>query len=47
MSVVGILIVLGLLVWLAYFGWSILFLAPLCVPLLLGQLLLANWPRLS
>ena len=30
MSVVGILIALGLLVWLAYRGWSILLLAPLC-----------------
>jgi H+/gluconate symporter-like permease len=45
MSVVGILIALGLLVWLAYRGWTILLLAPLCAliaALLAGQLLLAN-----
>src|SRR6202048_1939905 len=46
MSCVGILIALGLLVWLAYRGWSILLLAPLCAliaALLAGQPLLANW----
>jgi H+/gluconate symporter-like permease len=45
MSVVGILIALGLLVWLAYRGWSILLLAPPCAQiaaLLAGQPLLAN-----
>jgi len=45
MSVFGILIALGLLVWLAYRGWSILLLAPLSAliaALLAGQLLLAN-----
>jgi H+/gluconate symporter-like permease len=48
MSVVGILIALGLLVWLAYRGWSILLLAPLCAliaALLAGQPLLANWTQ--
>src|SRR5262245_24883475 len=49
MSVVGILIGLGLLVWLAYRGWSILLLAPLCAliaALLAGQPLLANWTQI-
>src|ERR1700732_966137 len=48
MSVVGILIALGLLVWLAYRGWSILLLAPLCALIaafLAGQPLLANWTQ--
>ena len=48
MSVVGILIALGLLVWLAYRGWSILLLAPLCAliaALLAAQPLLANWTQ--
>ena len=48
MSVVGILIGLGLLVWLAYRGWTILLLAPLCAliaALLAGQPLLANWTQ--
>jgi H+/gluconate symporter-like permease len=48
MSVVGILIALGLLVWLAYRGWTILLLAPLCAliaALLAGQPLLANWTQ--
>ena len=48
MSVVGILIVLGLLVWLAYRGWSILLLAPLCALIaafLASQPLLANWTQ--
>src|SRR5271167_4426446 len=48
MSIVGILIALGLLVWLAYRGWSILLLAPLCAliaALLAGQPLLANWTQ--
>ena len=30
MSILGILIALGLLIWLAYRGWSILLVAPLC-----------------
>ena len=48
MSIVGILIALGLLVWLAYRGWSILLLAPLCAlvaALMAGQPLLANWTQ--
>src|SRR6202140_4174506 len=48
MSIVGILIALGLLVWLAYRGWSILLLAPLCAlvaALLAAQPLLANWTQ--
>ena len=48
MSVVGILIALGLLIWLAYRGWTILLLAPLCAliaALLAGQPLLANWTQ--
>ena len=48
MSVVGILIALGLLVWLAYRGWTILLLAPLSAliaALLAGQPLLANWTQ--
>src|SRR6202140_4073821 len=48
MSIVGILIALGLLVWLAYRGWSILLLAPLSAliaALLAGQPLLANWTQ--
>jgi len=49
MSIVGILIGLGLLVWLAYRGWTILLLAPLCAliaALLAGQPLLANWTQI-
>jgi H+/gluconate symporter-like permease len=48
MGVVGILIGLGALVWLAYRGWTILLLAPLCAliaALLAGQPLLANWTQ--
>ena len=48
MSILGILIGLGLLVWLAYRGWTILLLAPLCAliaALLAGQPLLANWTQ--
>jgi H+/gluconate symporter-like permease len=48
MSIVGILFALGLLVWLAYRGWSILLLAPLCALIaarLAGQPLLANWTQ--
>jgi H+/gluconate symporter-like permease len=48
MSVVGILIALGLLVWLAYRGWTILLLAPLCAliaALLASQPLMANWTQ--
>ncbi len=48
MGIAGILIGLGVLVWLAYRGWSILLLAPLCAliaALLAGQPLLANWTQ--
>jgi H+/gluconate symporter-like permease len=48
MSILGILIALGFLVWFAYRGWSILLLAPLCAliaALLAGQPLLANWTQ--
>jgi H+/gluconate symporter-like permease len=50
MSVVGILIALGLLIWLAYRGWTILLLAPLCAliaALLAGKPLLANRTQTS
>ena len=45
MSVVGILIALGLLVWLAYRGWSSILLCALIAALLAGQPLLANWTQ--
>lgn len=48
MGVAGILIGLAVLVWLAYRGWTILLLAPLCAliaALLAGQPLLANWTQ--
>src|SRR3954452_4390760 len=48
MGVVGILVGLGVLVWLAYRGWTILLLAPLCAliaALLAGEPLLANWTQ--
>lgn len=48
MGVVGILVGLGVLVWLAYRGWTILLLAPSCAliaALLAGQPLLANWTQ--
>ena len=38
MGIVGILIALGLLIWLAYHGWSILLLAPATA------LLRPHWP---
>ncbi|MGI6246287.1 MAG: GntP family permease [Pseudochelatococcus sp.] len=49
MGILGILISLGLLIWLAYRGWSILLLAPACaiiVALLAGQPALANWTQI-
>ena len=49
MGIFGILIALGLLIWLAYRGWSILLLAPLCALLaafLAGEPLLANWTQI-
>ena len=48
MGLLGILIGLGLLVWLAYRGWSVLLLAPaaaLVAALLGGEPLLANWTQ--
>jgi H+/gluconate symporter-like permease len=48
MGLIGILLALGLLIWLAYRGWSILLLAPLCAmiaALLAGEPLLANWTQ--
>ncbi|MDQ8020231.1 MAG: GntP family permease [Moraxellaceae bacterium] len=46
MGLLGILIALGLLIWLAYRGWSVLLLAPLAAVIaaaLSGQPLLAHW----
>lgn len=48
MGLLGILIALGLLMWLAYRGWSILLLAPVCAvlaALLAREPLLANWTQ--
>ena len=48
MGLLGILLGLGLLIWLAFRGWSILLLAPaaaLVAALLSGQPLLANWTQ--
>jgi H+/gluconate symporter-like permease len=48
LGLVGILIGLGLLIWLAYRGWSVLFLAPLAAmvtALLSGEPLLAHWTQ--
>ncbi|CAN7201430.1 GntP family permease [Phenylobacterium sp. LjRoot219] len=48
MSLLGILLALGLLIYLAYRGWSILLLAPICAliaALTAGQPLLANWTQ--
>src|SRR6202789_4231799 len=48
MGLVGILIALGLLIWLAYRGWSIFLLAPAAAILaaaLAGQPLLAHWTQ--
>jgi H+/gluconate symporter-like permease len=47
-SLASIVISLSLLIWLAYRGWSILLLAPLCAllaALLSGQPLLAHWTQ--
>jgi H+/gluconate symporter-like permease len=47
-ALVSIVVSLGLLIWLAYRGWSILLLAPLCALLaaaLSGQPLLAHWTQ--
>jgi H+/gluconate symporter-like permease len=48
MGLVGILVALGFLIWLAYRGWSILLLAPAAAILaagLSGQPLLAHWTQ--
>ena len=48
MGLLGILIALGLLIWLAYRGWSILLLAPAAAMLaaaLAGEPLLAHWTQ--
>lgn len=48
MGLLGILIGLGLLIWLAFRGWSILLLAPaaaLIAALLSGEPLLAHWTQ--
>jgi H+/gluconate symporter-like permease len=48
MGLLGILVALGLLIWLAYRGWSVLLLAPIAAVLaagLAGQPLLAHWTQ--
>src|SRR6478609_6900677 len=48
MGLAGILVALGLLIWLAYRGWSILLLAPAAAVLaaaLAGEPLLAHWTQ--
>jgi len=48
MGIAGVLFALSVLVALAYRGWSILLLAPLCAmlaALLAGQPVLANWTQ--
>ena len=48
MGILGILVALGLLIWLAYRGWSILLLAPAAAVLaagLAGEPLLAHWTQ--
>ena len=48
MGLLGILVALGLLIWLAYRGWSILLLAPAAAVLaagLAGEPLLAHWTQ--
>src|SRR5882672_12824138 len=48
MGLLGILLALGLLVWLAYRGWSVLLLAPaaaLIAAAVSRQPLLANWTQ--
>src|SRR5579863_3788683 len=49
MGLLGILVGLGLLIWLAFRGWSVLLLAPaaaLVAALMGGQPLLANWTQI-
>jgi H+/gluconate symporter-like permease len=48
MGLLGILVALGFLIWLAYRGWSILLLAPaasIIAAALSGQPLLAHWTQ--
>src|SRR5271169_1216842 len=48
MGLLGILVALGLLIWLAYRGWSVLLLAPIAAVLaagLAGEPLLAHWTQ--
>ena len=48
MGLVGILVALGLLIWLAFRGWSVLLVAPaaaLVAALLGGEPLLASWTQ--
>jgi H+/gluconate symporter-like permease len=48
MGLLGILVGLGLLIWLAFRGWSVLLLAPLCAVIAAafgGQPLLASWTQ--
>jgi H+/gluconate symporter-like permease len=49
MGLLGILVGLGLLIWLAFRGWSVLLLAPLCALIAAafgGQPLLASWTQI-
>jgi H+/gluconate symporter-like permease len=49
MGLIGILVALGLLIWFAYRGWSVLLLAPaaaLVAALFGGEPLLANWTQI-
>src|SRR3984893_9310185 len=49
MGLLGILVGLGLLIWLAFRGWSVLLLAPVAALLaaaFAGQPLLANWTQI-
>jgi H+/gluconate symporter-like permease len=44
----SIQVALGLLIWLAYLGWSILLLAPFCAMIaapMAGEPLFANWTQ--
>jgi H+/gluconate symporter-like permease len=48
MGMLGILVALGVLIWLAYRGWSVLLLAPICAliaALMAGEPLLASWTQ--
>ena len=49
MGLFGIIFALGLMMWLAYRGWSVLLVAPAAAMLaaaLSGQPLLASWTRI-